>query len=171
MSYISNKTLQTLLFFFIFINPSISDEKIAFVDIDYIIQNSNVGKKMISNINKLDKKNIDNLKKKNETLKDLELAIKNKKNIISEEAFNNEVISFRKKAQEFEKEKNQIVNDFNNYKKKEFQKIFKEITPIISDYINENSVTLLFDSKNIFMGAKEVNLTEDILKKINMELK
>ena len=171
MSYISNKTLQTLLFFFIFINPSISDEKIAFVDIDYIIQNSNVGKKMISNINKLDKKNIDNLKKKNETLKDLEIAIKNKKNIISEEAFNNEVISFRKKAQEFEKEKNQIVNDFNNYKKKEFQKIFKEITPIISDYINENSVTLLFDSKNIFMGAKEVNLTEDILKKINMELK
>ena len=54
MSYIFNKTLQTLLFFFIFINPSISDEKIAFVDIDYIIQNSNVGKKMISNINKLD---------------------------------------------------------------------------------------------------------------------
>ena len=171
MSYISNKTLQTLLFFFIFINPSISDEKIAFVDIDYIIQNSNVGKKMISNINKLDKKNIDNLIKKNETLKDLEIAIKNKKNIISEEAFNNEVISFRKKAQEFEKEKNQIVNDFNNYKKKEFQKIFKEITPIISNYIEENSVTLLFDSKNIFMGAKEVNLTEDILKKINMEIK
>ena len=171
MSYISNRTLLTLLFFFIFINPSISDEKIAFVDIDYIIQNSNVGKKMISNINKLDKKNIDNLKKKNETLKDLEIAIKNKKNIISEEAFNNEVISFRKKAQEFEKEKNLIVNDFNNYKKKEFQKIFKEITPIISNYIEENSVTLLFDSKNIFMGAKEVNLTEDILKKINMELK
>ena len=53
----------------------------------------------------------------------------------------------------------------------EFQKIFKEITPIISNYIDENSVTLLFDSKNIFMGAKEVNLTEDILKKINMELK
>ena len=171
MSYLSNRTLLTLLFFFIFINPSISDEKIAFVDIDYIIQNSNVGKKMISNINKLDKKNIDNLKKKNETLKDLEIAIKNKKNIISEEAFNNEVISFRKKAQEFEKEKNLIVNDFNNYKKKEFQKIFKEITPIISNYIEENSVTLLFDSKNIFMGAKEVNLTEDILKKINMELK
>ena len=171
MSYISNRTLLTLLFFFIFINPSISDEKIAFVDIDYIIQNSVIGKKMISNINKLDKKNIDNLKKKNKTLKDLELAIKNKKNIISEEAFNNEVISFRKKAQEFEKEKNQIVNDFNNYKKEEFQKIFKEITPIISNYIDENSVTLLFDSKNIFMGAKEVNLTEDILKKINMELK
>jgi len=171
MSNFANKTLLTLLIFFIFINPSFSDEKIAFVDIDYIIQNSNIGKKMISEINKLDKKNINNLKKKNKSLKDLELAIKGKKNIISEEAFNNEVISFRKKAQEFEKEKNQIVNDFNNYKKKEFQKIFKEITPIISNYIEENSVTLLFDSKNIFMGAKEVNLTEDILKKINMEIK
>ena len=37
--------------------------------------------------------------------------------------------------------------------------------------MEENSIYLLFDSKNIFMGAKKLNLTEDILKKINNELK
>ena len=46
-----------------------------------------------------------------------------------------------------------------------------KINPIINNYMEENSVNLLFDSKNIFMGAKKLNLTEDVLKKINNELK
>ena len=37
-------------------NSSNSEEKIAFVNIDYVIQNSNIGKKMLANINNLDKK-------------------------------------------------------------------------------------------------------------------
>ena len=37
--------------------------------------------------------------------------------------------------------------------------------------MEENSVSLLFDSKNIFMGAKDFDLTDDLLKKINKELK
>ena len=36
--------------------------------------------------------------------------------------------------------------------------------------MEQNSVKILFDSKNIFMSANELNLTEDILKKINNEL-
>ena len=46
---------------------------------------------MITDINKLDKKNLDKLKKKNKILEELELSIKKKKNVISEEAFNKEV--------------------------------------------------------------------------------
>jgi Skp family chaperone for outer membrane proteins len=37
--------------------------------------------------------------------------------------------------------------------------------------MEENSVDLLLDSKNIFMGARKLDLTEDILKKINKEFK
>ena len=169
------KYLYNFLFiFFILIistNISKSNEKTAFVDIDYIIQNSNIGKKMITDINKLDKKNLDKLKKKNKILEELELSIKKKKNVITEEAFNKEVVFFKQKLQEFTKEKNLIVNEFNDYKKKELANIFKQISPIINEYMEENSVNILFDSKNIFMGTKELNLTEDILKKINKELK
>ena len=111
------------------------------------------------------------LKEKNKILQDLETSIKKKKNVISDEAYNKEVIDFKKKFQEFSKEKNEIVKEFNIFKKKEIENIFKKINPIINDYMEENSVNLLFDSKNIFMGAKKLNLTEDVLKKINNELK
>jgi len=126
---------------------------------------------MITEINKLDKKNLNQLKKKNKILEELELSIKKKKNIISEEAFNKEVASFKQKLQEFTKEKNQIVKEFNDYKKKELANIFEQIGPIINDYMEKNSVNILLDSKNIFMGSKDSNLTENVLKKINKEIK
>ena len=170
MTYL-NRFILIIIIFFTFINTSISKENIAFVNVDYLIQNSNIGKKLLANINDKDKKNLDNLKKKNKILQDLESSIKKKKNVISDEAYNKEVIDFKKKFQEFSKEKNKIVKEFNVFKKKEIESIFKKINPIINNYMEENSVNLLFDSKNIFMGSKKLNLTEDILKKINNELK
>jgi outer membrane protein len=166
-----NRLILIITIFFSFTNASISKENIGFVNVDYLIQNSNIGKKLLANINDKDKKNLDNLKKKNQILQDLESSIKKKKNVISDEAYNKEVIDFKKKFQEFSKEKNKIVQEFNIFKKEEIKNIFKKINPIINDYMEENSVNLLFDSKNIFMGAKKLNLTEDILKKINNELK
>ena len=166
-----NRLILIITIFFSFTNASISKENIGFVNVDYLIQNSNIGKKLLANINDKDKKNLDNLKKKNQILQDLESSIKKKKNVISDEAYNKEVIDFKKKFQEFSKEKNKIVQEFNIFKKKEIKNIFKKINPIINDYMEENSVNLLFDSKNIFMGAKKLNLTDDILKKINNELK
>ena len=156
--------------FFILINSSNSKET-AFIDIDYVIANSNIGKKVLENVDKLDKKNIESLKKKNKSLKELEIAIKNKKNVISEEAYYKEVESFKKKIQEFNDEKNQLVKNFNDFKRKEIENIFKKISPIINNYMEENSVNILLHSKNIFMGSKKSNLTEDILNKINKKFK
>jgi outer membrane protein len=161
-----------IIFFIFFISTNLSNSKeTAFVDIDYIVANSNIGKKVLENIDKLDKKNVEKLKKKNKSLQELEITIKNKKNVISEDAFNKEVISFQKKVQEFKAEKNEIVKNFNDFKRKELKNIFKKISPIINDYMEENSISILLDSKNIFMGSKKSNLTEDILDSINKEFK
>ena len=164
------KFLLIFFIFFISINSSNSKET-AFIDLDYVIANSNIGKKVLENIDELDKKNLEDLKKKSKSLKDLENTIKNKKNVISDEAYNEEVVLFKKKVQEFNNEKNQIVKNFNDFKRKEIENIFKKISPIINDYMEENSVTILLDSKNIFMGSKKSNLTEDILNIINKKFK
>ena len=162
----------SLIFFIFFISVNSSNSKeTAFIDIDYVIANSNIGKKVLENIDKLDKENIENLKKKNQSLKELEITIKNKKNVISEEAYKEEVAIFKKKVQTFNNEKNQLVKNFNEFKRAEIENVFKKISPIINDYMEENSVSVLLDSKNIFMGSKKSNLTEDILNKINNKFK
>ena len=74
-----NRLILVIIIFFAFINTSISKENIAYVNVDYLIQNSNIGKKLLVNINNKDKKNVGNLKKKNKILQDLESTIKKKK--------------------------------------------------------------------------------------------
>ena len=169
MNYFYKFIIVTFLSF-ILCNPSFSNDKIAFIDIDYIIKNSEIGKKVLLKINDLDDKNVNSLKKKDNMLKNLETEIRNKKNIISDEAYNKEVILFRKKIVELNEEKNNLVTEFTAYKKKELQIIFDQISPIISNYMDKNSITIILDSKNIFMGKVNSNLTNHILNEINKEL-
>ena len=162
-----NKNYLLVLFVIFNITFANSEEKIAFIDIDFLIQNSNIGKSALANIKIEDEKNISILKKKTSELKDIENEIKNKKSILSTEAYENEVKIFKEKVNNYSNEKNTIVNSFNDFKKKEIDKIFKKITPIIKNYMDSNSVSILLDTKNIFMGNTNNNLTNEILKEIN----
>ena len=169
------KVLNKLILIFflsIFTIDSLNaSEKVALIDINYIIQNSTIGKKKLKNIEILNNKNMSQLEKKNKDLEDLESKIKNKRNIISEQEFNNEVKAFQQKVQDFTKEKNKTVKDYKNFQKEELAKIFKLLNPIISNYMKKNSVNILIDTKNVFMSNSNLNLTEDILKTINDEIK
>ena len=170
MNYL-NKLFSIFLLFFLFTNLSFSNEPVAYIDIDFILKNSDIGKKTLEKINTQNNKNIQDLKKKEKILKDLEIEIASKKNIISKEAFDKEVIIFRKNIDQFKIEQQQIIKDFNDYKKKEIDKVFQIISPIINSYMEKKSVKILFDAKNIFMARNDLNLTNDLLEAINKEAK
>ena len=63
-----------------------------------------------------------------------------------------------------------FVEEFNNFRKKELEKIFKLFNPIISSYMKQNSVNILIDAKNIFMGKVSTDLTKNVLVEIDREL-
>ena len=166
-----NKLFYIFLLFFLFTNTSFSNESVAYIDIDFILKNSDIGKKTLEKINTQNNINIQDLKKKEKILKDLEIEIASKKNIISKEVFDNEVIIFRKKIDQFKMDQQQIIKDFNDYKKKEIDKVFQIISPIINSYMEKKSVKILLDAKNIFMARNDLNLTNDLLEAINKEAK
>jgi outer membrane protein len=153
---------------FIHVNGS---ESIAYIDMDFILKNSEIGKKTLDSINILNDKNINELKKKEKILKDLENDIVSKKNIISKENFDNEVKLLREKANKFKNDQLKMVENFNNYKKKELDAVFSKISPIINSYMEQKSVKILLDSKNILIGRNDLNLTNDVLIEINKKVK
>ena len=85
-----NKLFFIFLFFFLNISQGNSNEPIAYIDMDFVIKNSNIGKKTFESINILNDRNINELKKKKKILKDLESKIISKKNIMSKENLNKE---------------------------------------------------------------------------------
>lgn len=163
--------LNVAIFILVFnMSPLTANEKTVFINIDYIIKNSNAGKKVLNKIDNLNKKNLNLLEKKNINLRELESSIINKKNIISEDEYNVEIKALRQKINNFTKDKNEIVKEFNEYRNNELEKLLNQFKPIISQYMEKNSINIIIDAKNIFMANNNSNITEIILKEINKQI-
>ena len=164
-----NNLNKILFLFFILINSSSAfANNLAIIDLDYLIENSNLGKLMLENLNKVDKQNATELEKKKENLVRLESEIKNKKNIVSKDVLDKEIKDLRKKINDFNEEKDLLVNKFKELKNNELTIFFNKISPIINDYMKENSLDVLIDKKKIFMTSSNADITKIILDKINL---
>ena len=170
MNFLKKFFFILILTFLNFIHVN-SSETVAYIDMDFILKNSEIGKKTLDSINILNDKNISELKKKEKILKDLENEIVNKKNLISKENFDNEVLLFKEKANKFKEDQLKMVEEFNNYKKRELDGILNKISPIINAYMEKKSVKILLDSKNILIGRSNLNLTDEVIKVINEKIK
>ena len=161
------KITYILIFFFLFTQNSYSQQKFRYVNIDLLLQETKIGKEMLNKINKIDQENIKKLNSFEEELRTAENEIKMKKNIISEVEFNKEVAELKSKISIFNKEKNLLVKNLNDTKKDELKIFFDKINPIVQNYMNKNSIEILFDSKNIFIGNKNSDLTKKLIDEIN----
>ncbi len=165
------KNLILILIFFSFSNSfaALSNDKVVFIDVDYIIKNSLLGKKVLQSINDLDQQNIKKLNSRNKELKTIEAELKAKQNIISEDAFKKELSQLKEKVSIYTQEKNKMINDLKKFKNEELDKVFKKIGNIVSKYMEANSIDIVLDSKNMFMGNSTVDVTKEILSEINKQ--
>ncbi len=161
------KVLLILFIFFLANNLAYSKEKILYIDMEYVIKNSEVGKSIFAKISEQNNKNLKKLKKREDELKKIEESIKKKQNIISEEEFKKEVSDFRTKVQTFRAEKDEMVKYINDLQKKEVSNLYEKINPIIQNYMEKNNIEIILDVKNIVIGKSTSNITEEIIKDIN----
>ena len=114
------KTLFKIsIFYLFFLQSALSNEKIAYLDIDFILSNSNKGMSIIKLLEKTNQDNITKLQEKEKILKKMESDIDKKKNILSEDEINDQILDLKNKIVTFRKDKQKIVSDFNKLKKKE----------------------------------------------------
>ena len=144
-----------------------SNDKVSFIDIDFILKNSNLGKSILNEIENLNKKNIDELRNKEKELKKIEAEIKSKKKILSEEEFNKEVNLLKERIKKYRIYKDNLVKDFKQNEKEKINLFFKEVNPIIQKFMDKNSIDILLDRKNVFMGKKNSDITNQIIQELN----
>ena len=164
--------LNIIILFIFFINFSIphAAEKLAFIDLDKVLKNSNLGKSLLNEIEDLNKKNIKELKNKEAELKKNEDEINKKKNILSEEEFNKEVNILKGKIIKFREHKNKMVAVFEKKKTEDLNDFFSKISPIIQNYMDQNSIDILLERKNVFIGKNNSDITNIIIAEINKKL-
>ncbi len=159
------------LFFFLFnINYSFADEIIVYLDINKIINESNVGKNLNEKLKKINDENIIEFKKIEDALKSEEGDILKQKNILKEEEFSIKVANLKKKIDNYNNTKKNKNNNLKNKRDKAANKILVSINEILQDYSVKHSISLIIDKKNIVLGKTQLDISNDILELLNKKI-
>ena len=157
------------LYFFFNINTANSNTSTVFIDIDFILNNSILGKQILLDLEKLNKKNIDNIREKENTLKIKRDKINSQKNILSKEQIEKEIVLLNEEFKKYNIEKNNLLNAFKNKKKQKLDNFLKKINPLIQEYMKKNSIDIILDQRQIFIGNVNKDITEKILTIVNQK--
>ena len=157
------------IFFILFSQNVFAENKIVFIEIDILMKNSNIGKLSLKKLEELNNKNVNLLKVNEKELKEKENTLLQKKNIISKEEFENEIKILKIQINEFKTNKDNMVKDFNTLKVKELNTVLEKFNKKIQEYMSQNSIDIVLNKNNIFIGKVTSDITNDILIEINKE--
>ena len=158
-----------LVLFFCLYSGHLSAE-IFYIDIDKIINQTNVGKYINNEFENLKKiNNAKNLDSKNQ-LKEREESLIAQKNILEANEFNNKLMLFRKDVSDFNQSSQKSSRDLQNKLMKNKANFLKLIEPILLDYVATNNITYLLQKKYIIIGHNDLNKTTDIIKLVDKNI-
>ena len=164
------KCIYNFLFisiFFLNFNLLKANELISYVDMDLLMNSSEAGKSITSQLTSIHKKTSAELKKTEEELKKEESDLIKQKNVISNEEFERKLTLLRNKASDYQKKRNKFNDSINKKRLDATSQLVSLIQPILAEYANNNSISIIFQKKNIIIGKTELDITEDILKILN----
>ena len=166
-----NKFFLILIFFFLPLSNFLKAEvKIAFIDMEQVINTSNVGLKLIKKIELMDVKFKEKFSSNEINLKKKEKELFDQKNILNKDEFDKKLTKLKNQEKLFNeersKEREEIIklrNDFNI-------QLLKAINVILTTYSQDNNISILLQKKNIILGSTKLDITKEILNIVNKNI-
>ena len=142
---------------------ALANEKIAFIDLNFILNNSIAGKSINSFINDLSKEKNKDFEVIESEIKEDENELISKKNIIEESIYNQKVNEIRLRINNYKLERQKYNKSLNDKKIKYNKLLLEKLNPIISNYVEKNSITVVLSKKMIIIGKKNLDITSQVL--------
>ena len=106
-----------------------------------------------------------------EQLKSEEKDLSQKKNILSKEEFNKKLTSLKIKVDKYNKDKNSSLNNLNKLKVERTSSLISKINPIIAKYAADKNISIIIRKDSMIMGKTELDISSDIIKLIDKNIK
>ena len=167
--------LKRISFILIFLSLSINvlkaDDKVSYIDIDYILTNTLAGKELLNTLKNEEEIKINKFKSNDDSFKNEEKQILAKKNLVSEKEMNKEMKALQIKFQKYKIDKQKEIDDFKIKRNRNIVNFLNLINPIIEKYMSDNSIYMLIDKKNVFIANKEYDITNNLIELIDNQIK
>ena len=160
--------LVVLLFF---TNLAISEQKIAFINMDKVISTSNPGISILKQLNDIKKKNSNFLTNEEKKFKEKEKKLISQKKIISEADFKNKVNELKSEIKKYNQNRNKMIKDFNKLKVDNTNNLLKLINPILIKFSNDKEIAIILQKKDLVVAKTQLDITDEVIKIINSEVK
>ena len=79
--------------------------------------------------------------------------------------------NLKKKVINYQNERQQKIKELNILKSELTKKLLVNINPILVEYSDKNSISLIVDKKNIVLGKTELDITDKIINLLNEKVK
>jgi len=164
-------SLFLIIIAFLNLNSAVSKEKIVFIDMDKVVSTSIPGSSVLDQLSILNKDNLILLRNEEKIFKEKEKKLISQKNILSESDFNKNVIKLKTEINDFNLKRNKMIKDFNKLKIDNTNKLLELINPILLKFTNDNAISFILQKKNLVIGKTELDITDEIIKIINTDIK
>ena len=165
------KKIFLILITFLYFNSTIYAEIPHFVDFKFILNQSDAGKKAQNFLKNKLETGLKNIKNKEQKIQEEEKKIIEQKKVLSPEEYKKKVSDLRKKVSLLQKERSQILESVAKQRTKARNELLKNLNPIIRDYMNEKKIRMVIDKKSILLADENLDLTQEIIGKLNKKLK
>ena len=160
-----------IFIFLFFINPVVSDQKIAFINMDKVMSTSKSGISILKQLTDLKIKNTKFLEKEEKRFKEKEKKLISQKKIISEVDFKNKLDELKTEFKKYNENRNKMIENFNKVKVDNTNNLLKLINPILIKFSNDKEISIILQKKNLVVAKNELDITEEIIEIINKEVK
>jgi len=141
------------------------------LDFKYILNQSDAGKKAQTYLKKKLDDGAKALKKKENAIQEEEKKIIQQKKVISAEEYKKKVTDLRNKVNSLQKERNTLLSEVSKQRSKAKTELLKNLNPIIQEYMKEKNIRMVLDKKSILLADENLDITQDIIKRLNSKLK
>tara|TARA_Y100000816_G_C25752057_1_gene395402 strand:- start:224 stop:601 length:378 start_codon:yes stop_codon:yes gene_type:complete len=92
------------------------------------------------------------------------------KNIIEDNEFNKKIRNLSDEIEKYKNDKKLSTDKLNKIKIENTKEILRILNPIITKYVENNDISLVLKKTNIIVGKKDLDITEKIIKLLNVEI-
>jgi Skp family chaperone for outer membrane proteins len=167
------KTIKKIIFlsiFFLHQNSLLADNPF-YLDFKYVLNESAAGKQVQTFLkNKLDN-GIKSLRDKEKKLQEEEKKIIQQKKVISAEEYKKKVTDLRSNVLSLQKERDALLENVSKQRAKARAELLKNLNPIMKNYMLEKNIRMIIDKKSMLLADENLNITDDIIKILNIKLK
>ncbi|WP_169569184.1 OmpH family outer membrane protein [Sneathiella limimaris] len=146
-------------------------QRIAVLDLGKVLINSLAMQDIDRQLKTADQKLKTDVQAQEQTFREEQQKLNEQRAILAPEVFRQKVDDLNRKGASYRNDYQKKVQQLARSRSVAIRKIEKTMEPIVSDIANAVGATMIVEKSNIIFGVKSLNISDEVIKRLNTQLK